>query len=470
MYQLSLQSWINYLGHYHPLIVHLPIGILMLVFILELLQWKQGKTDMRNTIRIALYVAFFSSIISCLLGYFLSREGGYERSTLLLHQWMGIGLALITGISCWLHTRSNRRWYKRSLFFIFILLMITGHQGGNMTHGADYLTASLPAPLNRLFGQVAGTDTSYARPLISKIEEAVVFADLVVPVLQEKCYSCHSSAKIKGGLRLDAETHIFKGGKHGTVIEKGQPEQSELIKRLLLPMEDDKRMAPKDQPQLTKAEIALLSWWVATGAATQKKVSELQPDSSMLTTLRSFTSGAAKDNSDNSPLPLSAVFSKKIALPDTVAIKALRELSVLVNPIAQNSPFLMVSCVNFKAFSDEQVKLLLPLKEHIVWLQLENTAISDEGLKTIATLPHLVRLNLSGTKTGNAGIELLSKSVYLEYLNINHTGIDNQGLLSLSSAEKLRQVYCWETAVTIAGEEALVKKRGDLSVFSGQKQ
>lgn len=466
MFQLSLQSWINYLGHYHPLIVHLPIGILMLVFALELLQWKRRKTDMRSAIQAALCIAFFTSIVSCLLGYFLSTEGGYERNTLLLHQWMGIGLAVATGLSWWLQSRPNRRWYKRTLFLLFILLMITGHQGGNMTHGADYLTANLPPPFNRLSAQGSTTDSNYTRPVIQQINDAVVFTDLVVPILQEKCYSCHSSAKIKGGLRLDEEKYILKGGKHGAVIHAGLPDKSELIQRLLLPMEDDKRMAPKDQPQLTKAEITVLSWWVASGADTKKTVKALQPDSSTLVVLAGFTSGAAGDSSK--PLPLSEVFAKTVAAPDSTAITALRKLSVLVTPVAQNSPFLFVSCVNFKAFNDEQAELLLALKDNIAWLQLDNTAITDEGLKVIAQLPHLVRLNLSGTQTSSTGIRLLSKAGFMEYLNINHTRTDDQGLLSLVTAGKLRQVYCWDTPVTAAGVAVFQKKRSDTEVFRGQ--
>lgn len=465
MYQLNLQSWINYLGHYHPLIVHLPIGILLLVIILELLQWKRRQTTMRSAIQVALGVAFFSSILSCILGYFLSTEGGYERTTLLLHQWMGIGLALITGLSWWLQRGTHRKWYRLTLFLIFILLMITGHQGGNMTHGADYLTANLPSPLNRLFGQDNPPDTPYTRPVIENITEAVVFTDLVVPILQAKCYSCHSSAKIKGGLRLDEAKYLFKGGKHGEIIEAGKPENSEFIKRLLLPMEDDKRMAPKDQPQLTKSEITLLSWWVKSGADIKKKVGALQPDSLTYKLLESFTGNAA--DSQTSSIPLSAVFAKTVPQPDSASIAALRALSVLVTPIAQNSPFLLVSCVNFKEFSDKHSSLLLPLKENIAWLQLDNTAITDEGLKVIAQFPHLVRLHLNGTNTGNAGIQLLSTSAFLEYLNVNQTKLDNRGLASLSTAVQLRQLYCWNTAITMAGVETLRQKRPDLSIFSG---
>jgi hypothetical protein len=65
-----------------------------------------------------------------------------------------------------------------SLLVIFILVNFTGHLGGTLTHGADYLSSSV------LF------DKQKAKKKLTDINEAYVFADLVKPILQEKCSGC----------------------------------------------------------------------------------------------------------------------------------------------------------------------------------------------------------------------------------------------------------------------------------------
>ncbi|HQX86001.1 MAG TPA: hypothetical protein PKV23_10970, partial [Aestuariivirga sp.] len=101
---------------------------------------------------------------------------------------------------------------------------------------------------------------------IANVQQAVVYTDIVQPILQSKCYSCHGPAKQKGKLRLDEPPFIDKGGEEGKVLIAGNAGESEMIKRLLLPLDNKDHMPPKQKSQLTKAEIELLSWWVASGA------------------------------------------------------------------------------------------------------------------------------------------------------------------------------------------------------------
>jgi hypothetical protein len=70
----------------------------------------------------------------------------------------------------------------------------------------------------------------------------------------------------------------LKGGKHGAIIKANDPANSELIKRLLLPEEDEHHMPPKGKTPLTEQEIALLHWWIQQGASFNKKVAQLKPD------------------------------------------------------------------------------------------------------------------------------------------------------------------------------------------------
>ncbi|MCG2616948.1 hypothetical protein LZZ85_21805 [Terrimonas sp. NA20] len=467
-----VQDWMNYLGHFHPVVVHLPIGILFVAFILEIVAWKQKQPGLlKHAIEICLIAGFFGAVISCLFGWFLSKEGGYEEKTLQLHQWMGIGVALLSGISWLVKKRYGllnkaTKPYRILLGSIFILLILTGHLGGNMTHGEDYLTAGMPQPFAGWLGIEEKKDSSVAPKPITDVNEAVLYTDIIQPIFSAKCYDCHSSKKVKGSLRMDEEKLLFKGGKHGAVIQPGNADASELMKRLLLPMEDDKRMPPKDQPQLTKEEIELIGWWIRTGADTKKKVKELAADEKIKPVLASFGSGGADTASQE---VLSKVFELNPSEPGKDAVEKLRALGMIVSPVAKEKHLLEVSAINVPAFDNAKAALLAELAENIVWLRLDNTAVTDEAMGQVGKLKNLVRLNISGTVVSSAGMASLQALKNLEYINIVNTEVDDRGLLVLASLPALKNVYCWNTAVSAVGVENLKKKNPVIRVDAGDK-
>ncbi|MFT3825289.1 MAG: hypothetical protein QM731_15330 [Chitinophagaceae bacterium] len=470
-------NWATWLGHFHPLIVHLPIGILIIAFILEIIAWKRAAaTSLNEAILICLAVGCISAILSCLLGWWLSSEGGYPQTTLQLHQWMGIGVALLAGV-CWFVKKQQGslikagKTYKALMVLLMLMLTLTGHFGGNMTHGEDYLTAGIPQPFAGWFGITGKKDTVAARKPVADVNEAVLYADLVVPVLQEKCFSCHSAKKVKGSLRMDTEELLFKGGKHGSIIKAGNAAESELIKRLLLPATDDKRMPPKDQPQLSKEEVALLQWWVQSGADTKKKVKELAPDAGTKTMLASFaTVGAAQSQvAEGNAAPVSAVFSKNPPAPAKADLDALTSLGVLVSPVAKDKNLLDVSCINYTAFDNSKVVLLTKLADNIVWLKLDNTAITDEALTQIAQLKDLVHISLAGTNITAAGIAKLQQLSNLEYINIVNTRVGDDALTALSKIPSLKHIYCWNSLITDNAIKTFRQNKPTIQVESGSK-
>lgn len=463
----SADQWITYFGRFHPLVVHLPIGILFVVFVLELPFIKRKIAQPLDTaIIMILGLGSITALLSCLLGWLLSWEGNYDENTLMLHQWMGMAVALVSGI-CWSIKRKNKQqpgknpYYTALLIFLFLSLLLTGHWGGSMTHGEDYLTAAMPA-----FGASASPDTTtYKRKLISNINEALVYEDLVQNVLAEKCYSCHSSKKTKGGLRVDDEKLLFKGGKHGVVIEAGKPEESELLIRVLLPEDDDKRMPPKKKNALTKEEVALLQWWIQNGAATKKRVQDIASSASILPMLNSFVSDSAKNSS--STRALSAIFEKELSAPDLISIEALTKLGILVSPIAKNKNLLDVSCINYSAFDDSKMPLLLKLSDHIVSLKMDNTAISDAALEDLGKFTNLVRLNIAQTNISGSAIKKLQSLKGLEYLNIVGTKVDDKGLLALATLPAIKHIYCWNSLVTTKGITAAYQKNPGVVIEAG---
>ena len=83
-------------------------------------------------------------------------------------------------------------------------------------------------------------------------------------IFAHNCTRCHGSGKAEGNLRLDTKEFIDKGGSGGAVLIAGNPEQSELIRRVKLPESDPDAM-PATGDRLTKEEIETLELWAKQG-------------------------------------------------------------------------------------------------------------------------------------------------------------------------------------------------------------
>ena len=84
-------------------------------------------------------------------------------------------------------------------------------------------------------------------------------------ILAHNCYTCHNATKTKGGLRLDKKEFIFKGGEDGPILVAGNPEKSDMIRRVKLPAGHDDAMPSKGK-RLSKEDIAMLEYWIQQGA------------------------------------------------------------------------------------------------------------------------------------------------------------------------------------------------------------
>ncbi|MBX7209440.1 MAG: DUF1553 domain-containing protein [Verrucomicrobiaceae bacterium] len=93
----------------------------------------------------------------------------------------------------------------------------------------------------------------------------VDFAGQVQPLLETRCLECHNPAKVKGDLLMNTLDAMLKGGEGGPALVVGQPDKSEIIKRILLPKGHDDVMPPKGAP-LSAQQIDVLKRWVAEGA------------------------------------------------------------------------------------------------------------------------------------------------------------------------------------------------------------
>ncbi|MBB5032646.1 PSD1 and planctomycete cytochrome C domain-containing protein [Prosthecobacter vanneervenii] len=110
--------------------------------------------------------------------------------------------------------------------------------------------------------KAAGDEAAASAPEAKQTEN--VFAQKIGPLLERRCFECHSHAhKIKGGLALDSRSGWEKGGESGPAVVPGRPEASLLI-QAVSHVEKDLKMPPK--LRLPQAEIELLKDWVREGA------------------------------------------------------------------------------------------------------------------------------------------------------------------------------------------------------------
>lgn len=142
-----LNESVAFIGRLHPLWVHLPIAFLLMAIVFDLLAYRSAYTAYRSVVSLTLLLGFGAAIMSCVSGYLLSGSGDYAPQSLLLHQWGGFAVTgfsgLLWAIRNWLHQKNQRsgvQLYSGLLLILALLLGYTGHQGGSLTHGDDYLS------------------------------------------------------------------------------------------------------------------------------------------------------------------------------------------------------------------------------------------------------------------------------------------------------------------------------------------
>src|SRR5690606_10553505 len=243
----NIPDLVLFLGRFHPLLVHFPIGFLFFAFILEIYGRRKKIPQLIDAVPLALLCGAISALLACILGYMLSLSGDYEEGILDIHFWFGVATTILTFFA-WA-IRSNKinipflkglRSNIATLTLIVVLVGVTGHYGGNLTHGADYLVKYAP------FGKVERT----VLPPIAKLEDAVCFDYLAHPILEAKCIGGHNSSKKKGVLSLQDTIAIMKGGDNGEALVPGNASKSDIIKRVFLPPSHEDHMPPKGKTPL----------------------------------------------------------------------------------------------------------------------------------------------------------------------------------------------------------------------------
>ncbi|MEP3207937.1 MAG: FN3 associated domain-containing protein [Maribacter sp.] len=412
------------IGHFHPLLVHLPIGIILLAFALEIYNRLRQKPSGDEMILFALGIAGITALVSLGTGWLLGEEGGFDEDLLFLHRWMAVAFTVTTILLFFLkRTKSKpiQKLYIPTFVLVLILVSVTGHYGGNMTHGEDYLFRN----------------TSSAEVIIKDVAEAKVQKDIIHPILEAKCISCHNQGKIKGGLLMSSETGLLKGGDSGslfdTVLEKPL-----LLHRMHLPMEDEEHMPPKGKVQLTSEELALVEWWVANGYCFDCKTKDLKTSERLEVILTSL-------EEDDSP---HALIAKEVEAVPAAWLQEMKATGITIYPISDKNPLLIATLFGEQKQMKTKLKALEDYAENIVELNLGNSKFNDTIADLIAPFKHLTKLQLQNTAITNKALAVIKKFEFLESLNLYGTVVDNTVFTFVKNIASLKSLYLYQTKVT----------------------
>lgn len=452
MFSGTILTITEFIGHFHPVLVHLPIGILLLAIVFHFLSYKKQFEVLKPAVRYSLLLGVLSAFFSCITGLLLSGSGDYDSGIVSKHQWLGIGVTGVSLVTYYLAVK-NSAGLKWAILLMGLLVIVTGHLGGTLTHGEGYLTQSSTA------GQ--GSGKTIFKP-IADVQQAVVYSDIVQPILQAKCYGCHGPNKQKGKLRLDGPSFIDAGGKSGKAIVAGDISNGELMKRVLLSAENDDHMPPKQKPQLTKSEIELLSWWISSGADYHKKVAELKQTNKVKPYLTSLQSGSKSSATVQTDIPEKSVEKA----PDSV-LNELKKLDVAISTVAQNSNYLTINFAATDSLTERHLQLLKQLKKQTIRLKMGDVKINDNLFSVIGTFENLTQLHLNGTSTNDKNLVQLKNLQNLQVLNLGSTNVTARGLTSLKDLKNLKQIYLYKPGKTLEGFVLLTQNFPNTKIDTG---
>ena len=321
------------LGRLHPIVVHFPIGLLTTAALIEVLHVLRRRPLPSEAGTYCLVIGILGGLVSAWFGTLNAAHQSMTGDAALAvekHRMMA-WTALVAAVAALGAGQIARRRAQIRTMAVYLGLVVatsavvgaTGHLGGGLVFGDDYLTgvlpwnedaararstaAAAPASTPLTAAGLAATPTaprpdgtapapateaprtvrptpshappSGAAPAASAapaapdaVSDAAVqaaanvdFARDVMPILEQTCVECHGPDKVKARLRMDSIAGLQKGGKNGPLFKAGDAENS-LIMRRVLGLDGEDQM-PLDKDPLTEAQIDTLRRWIAAGAS-----------------------------------------------------------------------------------------------------------------------------------------------------------------------------------------------------------
>ena len=484
-------GWIAFLGRMHVVFLHLPIGILIAAFAIELFGMFRRSRGYDVAAGWLLVLGAVTAWVACTTGWFLEETDSNVaiNATFNWHKWLGISLAIVATLAAVLKVLAVKKQWKPAadesgygqhpggaalllarlgLVAIMILLPVTGHLGGNMVHGQKYLTEFSPIEFpdfvvrfpNSLYEDEQPGEGGDGK---GGGDPAIMNASLqswnttIQPIMNAKCVECHGDAKQKGEYRLDTLAFAIMEGDVPFApglsdppkanIVPGSRVLSELYYRVAIPGSHNDYMPTKGDG-LTPDEVELLGKWIDsfTGDLEGKPA----PGEG------EGTSPVAGSGEPEPETPARPTY-------DPMVERKIEESGANVQPVSQeqNANLMRVTyAFRSEAFTPGSLKVLAEAADSVAQLELQGTTVGDADLADLPrAMPKITRLNLKDTPITDAGLANLPDMPALEWINLFGTEITDAGLEQLAKYTSLKTVYVTGTPVTA---EAVAKLKESL--------
>ncbi|MGB6151943.1 MAG: c-type cytochrome domain-containing protein [Pricia sp.] len=428
---IELPNLIAWLGRWHPLVLHFPIVLLLVAVFLGL--------TAKPIPDVLLTAAVLSALLTAILGFFLGIAVPIKGDLLFWHQWLGGATALIAALWYALYRNGlGTGIYTKILQITLVgLIGFTGHYGGMVTHGEEFLAFPTEEPKDQI------------------PENPLVYQDVVYRILDDKCVACHNTNKQKGELLMTSYDQLLKGGEHGPILVAGNPEESEMIKRVHLPMDDKEHMPPEGKTPLEESEIAILEEWIRLGASNTQRLDELPKSERLVSLITAMMKPDASEKWANLP---------------TVADSTLQRLAsdyLSISRVAGNSQALSVVFFPPPEYDSKTITDLKRIAQNIVELDVSGMPLGQKEFEAIGTFRNLERLEVDKTPIDDSGVQELASLKQLHLLKIYDTAITDQSVPTFLNLPNLKQLYLFKTQVSVNAVASLKKDRPNLMINEG---
>ncbi|MGB0414996.1 MAG: c-type cytochrome domain-containing protein [Coraliomargarita sp.] len=437
----ELLEWTQFYGRFHPVILHLPIGLFVGLIVLELLAFRKASDGLGRSAHILVWLMAFTSVLTAFVGLLLASSGDYSGDTLWWHKWLGVVFCVAALIVTFFKVLSltfdgkGLVLYRLLLLGLLVLLPVVGHNGGELTHGKGYLTKYAPEWLQGVVAEEEAVGGSEVAVEVST--EGNLFTQQVQPILEQYCVDCHGPEKQKSKYRLDTYEYLMTPGKMGdTPIEPNSMSESFVLEYMLLPEVDDMAMPPEGKPRPSAEEILLIAHWIANGA-------------------------------EGPPVDEAALEAERAAAEaEQAKVIELFDAGIIMLPIGKDSDLLYLDFQNVgdNVISNDSLEALSSYKDRVFEIKLNGIENAVSLLERFEGAPELRVLDVNGLKGADAAVSVLNSFNNLETLKLFGSDLSGAGLsqLSLSALDNL---YIGTTQVTAEQIDAFRKANVSTQVF-----